>query len=93
MDTGHRLTIREVDPADVDALKAAASAAGRSLNAYLRAVLHDHARTARNRRLLAALDHDHGEQALPADLDAAAEVRALRDERDAVDDQRAGTRA
>lgn len=78
MDEG-RITVRDLAPADVAALKDEAAELGVSLNRLAAETLHRRARTARNRRLLRAVGtagHD------PVEVDAVAEVRALREGRD-----------
>lgn len=80
------ITVRDLDPADVAALKAEAADRGTSLNRLAAEVLHRRARTARNRALLraiAAAGH------APVEVDAVAEVRAVRGERDELDAHRA----
>lgn len=73
------ITVRDLDPADVEALKAEAGRVGMSLNRLAREVLHRRARTARNRRLLRAVGAaGHA----PVAVDSVAEVRALREDRD-----------
>lgn len=84
---GNRITVRDLAPDDVATLKDAAAAAGRSLNTYLRELLHAHARAEHNRAVLAALPSEPAPGL--ADFDPAAEVRAARDERDTHDGHRA----
>lgn len=86
----HRLTVRDLDPDDVAALKAAAAAAGQSLNAYLRELLHTRARAEHNRAVLDSLPTEPAPALVG--LDPAADVRALRDERDAHDGHRGPNR-
>lgn len=83
------ITVRDLDPADVSALKAEAAERDTSLNRLVAEVLHRRARTARNRALLRSVaEAGHA----PLDFDAVAEVRALRGERDALDTQRSDER-
>ncbi len=77
---GTKLTIRDLDPHDHDALKEAAARSGRSLNRYVAELLHDRARVERNRSLFAAVAAQDGSD-LPA-VDSLAEVRAVRTERE-----------
>lgn len=77
MDEG-RITVRDLDPADVAALKAEAAELGTSLNRLAAETLHRRARTARNRRLLRAV----ATAGHAVEVDAVAEVRALREGRD-----------
>lgn len=78
--------MRDLDPADVDALKDEAARMGTSLNRLAAEVLHRRARTARNRaRLRALATAGHA----PVEVDSVAAVRELRGERDERDAHRA----
>lgn len=79
-----KLTIRDVDEKDLDTLKAAAADQGTSLNRYVARVLHQQAARERHRKLFAAIGAQEGEL---APFDAVAEVRAMRNERDAQDEE------
>lgn len=82
-----KLTIRDVDEKDLDTLKAAAAEQGTSLNRYVARLLHEQAARERHRKLFAAIEAQEGEF---APFDAVAEVRAMRDEKDAQDRHTAG---
>lgn len=81
-----KLTIRDVAEEDLDVLKAAARDAGTSLNRYVTGVLHEQARREHHRRLFAVIAAQDSEPDLAA-LDTVAEVRAMRDEQDARDNE------
>ncbi|MDV6013742.1 hypothetical protein [Haloechinothrix sp. LS1_15] len=77
-----KLTIRDVDERDLAILKAAAKDQGTSLNRYVSNVLHEQALREHHRRLFAAV----AEQERDIEpFDSAAEVRSMRDEKDADD--------
>ncbi|GAB3676383.1 hypothetical protein [Saccharopolyspora tripterygii] len=80
------ITVRDLDPDDVAALKAEAAARDTSLNRLVGELVHQRARTARNRALLRAVGSS-GDSSL--DVDAVAEVRALRNAHDELDSRRA----
>lgn len=77
-----KLTIRDVDEDDLDLLKAAARERGSSLNRYVTELLHDQARREHHRRLFATVAAQERDL---APFDSTAEVRAMRDEKDAND--------
>lgn len=86
------ITVRDLDPDDVAALKAEAAERDTSLNRLVGELVHRRARTARNRALLRAVgEAGHA----PLEIDAVAEIRELRasrDDRDAhlADEHEAG---
>lgn len=77
-----KLTIRDVDENDLDILKEAARERGTSLNRYVAGVLHNQALQEHHRRLFAAVASQEREL---SPFDSVAEVRAMRDEKDAED--------
>lgn len=78
-----KLTIRDVDETDVDVLRTAAQDDGVSLNRYVVRILHEQAQREHHRRLFAEIA---AQQPDIADFDAVSEVRAMRDAKDAADD-------
>ncbi len=81
-----RLTIRDVDTHDLEVLRSAARDRGTSLNRYIIEVLHQQAQREHHRRLFASVAAQDVD--IPV-VDAVSEVRALRREKDAQDDERA----
>ncbi|TWF94986.1 hypothetical protein [Saccharopolyspora dendranthemae] len=80
------ITVRDLDPDDVAVLKAEAAARDTSLNRLVGELVHRRARTARNRALLRAVGS--AGHASP-EVDAVAEIRALRGAHDELDSRRA----
>jgi hypothetical protein len=80
------LQVRDVPPDVLDALRAEARDAGRSLQQHLLAVLTEHTARARRQAVFAALDAVLGDDPVIT-VDAADAVRA---ERDALDERDAG---
>jgi hypothetical protein len=79
MERSGTLTIRDLDPEDVDALKREAAERSTSLNRLVGELVDRHARTVRNRALLRAVrEASHA----PVEVDTVGEIRALRDDRD-----------
>lgn len=79
-----RLTVRDVPEQDLAVLREAARRHDVSLNRYVLSVLHEQAQQERHRSLFAAVAAQ--EPDLPP-TDAVAEVRAMRDDKDAHDEQ------
>lgn len=77
-----KLTIRDMDESDLEILRRAAQEQGTSLNRYVTGVLHEQAQREHHRSLFAAVAAQ--ERDLPS-FDSVAEIRAMRDEKDAED--------
>lgn len=80
-----RLTVREIPEGDYALLKAAAAREGMSLSGYTRNFLHELAMREHNRQLLASIGSSSEGAEFFDGVDAVAEVRAIREERDAHD--------
>lgn len=81
-----KLTVRDVDERDLEILRSAAREQGTSLNRYVTRVLHERAQQERHRQLFAAIG---AQQPDMEPGDSVAEVRAMRDEQDRADADRA----
>ena len=79
-----KITIRDVDEADLDILKVAARERGTSLNRYVTGLLHEQAQIEHHRQLFATIA---AQQRDLHPFDSVAEVRAMRDEKDAEDNE------